>query len=68
VTAAPGCTAPVIPTAPVYLRDGGEPRLHVRVGNATAPLAVDEAVRYVGSRWVARTTGDLLGVVLGRRR
>ena len=52
--------------APVYLRDGAEPRLYVRTGNATTPLALDEAVQYVGSRWPGRTTGHLLDALLGR--
>ncbi len=53
---------------PAYLREGNEPRLYLRIGNATSPLPVDEAVRYVGTRWVGRATGNLLEAVFGRWR
>jgi hypothetical protein len=36
---------------PVYLADGGESALFVRMGNLTKALPVDEAVKYVGSNW-----------------
>lgn len=36
---------------PVYLADGGESALFVRMGNLTKPLPIDEAVKYVGSNW-----------------
>lgn len=36
---------------PVYLTDGGNQALFVRMGNLTKALPVDEAVRYVGSHW-----------------
>jgi len=36
---------------PVYLLDGGESALFVRMGNLTKALPVDEAVKYVGSNW-----------------
>jgi hypothetical protein len=52
---------------PVYLRDGREARLFVRTGNATTPLPLDEAVQYVGRRWPARATGNLVEALLGRR-
>ncbi len=42
------------------------PRQYVRTGNATTPLALDDAVQYVGSRWPGRTTGHLLDALLGR--
>ena len=61
------CVLSVRPAdAPVYLRDGAEPRLYVRTGNATTPLPLDDAVHYVGSRWPGRTTGHLLDALLGR--
>jgi cation-transporting ATPase E len=61
------CALSVRPAdAPVYLGDGAEPRLYVRTGNATTPLALDDAVQYVGSRWPGRTTGHLLDALLGR--
>ncbi len=61
------CALSVRPAdAPVYLRDGAEPRLYVRTGNATTPLPLDDAVQYVGSRWPCRTTGHLLDALLGR--
>jgi hypothetical protein len=63
------CRVTVRPAdAPVYLRDGSEPRLFVRTGNATAPLALDEAVQYAASRWRGRTTGQLMATALGKRR
>jgi hypothetical protein len=36
---------------PVYLEDGGDSALYVRLGNLTKALPVDEAVKYVGSNW-----------------
>jgi hypothetical protein len=61
------CALSVRPAdGPIYLRDGAEPRLYVRTGNATTPLALDDAVQYVGSRWPGRTTGHLLEAFLGR--
>ena len=63
------CALSVRPAdVPVYLRDGTEPRLYVRSGNATTPLALDDAVHYVGSRWPGRTTGHVLEAFLGRHR
>lgn len=35
----------------VYLTDEGEQALFVRMGNMTKALPIDEAVKYVGSRW-----------------
>jgi magnesium-transporting ATPase (P-type) len=62
------CTVAVRPAdGPIYLRDGPEPRLYVRSGNATSPLALDDAVHYVGTRWPGRTTGHLLEALLGRQ-
>jgi hypothetical protein len=59
------CALSVRPAdAPTYLRDGAEPRLYVRTGNATTPLALDDAVRYVGGRWPGKTTGPLLDALL----
>jgi hypothetical protein len=52
--------------APVYLRDGAEPRLYVRTGNATTPLALDDAVQCVGSRWPGKPPGHFLDALLGR--
>ncbi len=61
------CALSVRPSdGPVYLQDGGEPRLYVRTGNATTPLALDDAVDYVGTRWPGRTTGHLLEAFLRR--
>jgi predicted HTH transcriptional regulator len=54
--------------SPVYVREGNDPRLYVRMGNATAALPVDEAVRYVGRRWAGQAFGGLLETVFGRRR
>ncbi len=53
--------------APVYLREAGDARLYLRTGNATTPLPLDEAVRYVRSRWPVRTAGRLADAVLGRQ-
>jgi hypothetical protein len=50
----------------VYLQDGAEARLYVRTGNATTPLALSDAVNYVGTRWPGRTTGHLLEAFLRR--
>ena len=36
---------------PVYLLDGGDSALFVRMGNLTRALPVEEAVKYVGSNW-----------------
>jgi hypothetical protein len=36
---------------PVYLTEGGDSALYVRMGNLTKALPVDEAVQYVGSNW-----------------
>jgi hypothetical protein len=36
---------------PVYLHDNAETALYLRTGNSTRPLLVQEAVRYVSSRW-----------------
>jgi hypothetical protein len=36
---------------PVYLTDGGQQALYVRMGNLTKALPVDEAVKYVGGHW-----------------
>jgi hypothetical protein len=61
------CALSVRPSdGPVYLQDGNEPRLYVRTGNATSPLALDDAVDYVGTRWPGRTTGHLLEAFLRR--
>ncbi|MDT4923013.1 MAG: cation-transporting P-type ATPase [Pseudonocardiales bacterium] len=61
------CALSVRPSdGPVYLQDGSEARLYVRTGNATTPLALNDAVNYVGTRWPGRTTGHLLEAFLGR--
>jgi len=36
---------------PVYVTEGQNAAFYLRVGNATRPLPVNEAVRYVQSRW-----------------
>jgi predicted HTH transcriptional regulator len=36
---------------PVYLADEGKQALYARIGNLTKALPIDEAVKYVGSRW-----------------
>ena len=36
---------------PVYLTEGGDSALYVRMGNLTKALPVDEAVQYVGNNW-----------------
>jgi cation-transporting ATPase E len=61
------CALSVRPSdGPIYFHDGAEPRLYVRTGNATTPLALDDAVDYVGTRWPGRTTGHLFEAFLGR--
>ena len=37
-------------------------------GKATTPLPIDEAVRYIGSRWLGKTTGHILEALVGRHR
>jgi hypothetical protein len=39
-----------------------------RSGNATTPLPMDEAVQYIGSRWLGKTTGHILEALVGRHR
>jgi len=39
-----------------------------RTGNATTPLPIEEAVHYIGSRWLGQTTGPILEALVGRRR
>lgn len=36
---------------PIYLLDGGESALFVRLGNLTKALPINEAVKYVGTNW-----------------
>ena len=36
---------------PVYVTEGQGSVFYLRVGNATRPLPVNEAVRYVQTRW-----------------
>jgi cation-transporting ATPase E len=61
------CALSVRPSdGPVYVQDGAEARLYVRTGNATTPLALSDAVNYVGTRWPGRTTGHLLEAFLRR--
>jgi hypothetical protein len=40
---------------PTYLEEAGGQTMYVRVGNATRPLNVKEAVAYAGQRWVSPT-------------
>ena len=37
-------------------------------GKATTPLPIDEAVQYIGSRWLGNTTGHILEALVGRHR
>jgi cation-transporting ATPase E len=61
------CALSVRPSdGPVYVQDGSEARLYVRTGNATTPMALNDAVSYVGTRWPGQTTGHLLEAFLGR--
>jgi hypothetical protein len=37
-------------------------------GKATTPLPIEEAVQYIGSRWLGQTTGPILEALVGRHR
>ena len=37
-------------------------------GKATTRLPIDEAVQYIGSRWLGKTTGHILEALVGRHR
>jgi hypothetical protein len=46
------CQVTVEPSGhPVYLQDNAEAALYLRTGNSTRPLPVQEAVKYVSTRW-----------------
>jgi len=46
------CRVIVMPAhRPVYVHDGGSPRLYVRTGVSTRELNVQEAIDYTTARW-----------------
>jgi len=46
------CLVDVAPAVqPLFTSDGGQVAFHLRTGNSTRPLSVEEAVRFSGSRW-----------------